>query len=402
MGIISKKQVNNTQTSNADSSKSPNIVLHLLDYLRVRTRQLSVFSYVFLIHLGNLVFDLKTWSVRRMFWGRSSFYRTSFHVIVSIITIIALLSGVSSRLNILSANEPQGLDLTSGVIGRQDIISQSGTAESISSISEDEVDYRIFRHKVQAGETLSQIAELYSINPNSIRWANQMSSDSIRPDQILRIPEIDGAFVKVKSGDTLEAIATRNNGNVADILDLNSNVIDYRNPVLHEGMEIFIPGGEIPLPTPTRRAGVYAVRPKQNISAPPPPAVNIPGGGFVHPLLNCPSWSWSRGYASWHRGADMAKNGGCWINAAAPGVVTRTGWSNGGEGFNVVIDHGNGLSTRYYHGNGNFAVSVGQSVSAGQSIMYMGNTGYSFGTHLHFEVVVNGVRLNPESYVRLR
>jgi len=402
MAIFSKKQVNNTQAVNSTDEKPPNIFLHLVDYLRVRIRQISVFSYVFFIHIVDLILDLKTWSVRRMFWGRSSFYRTSFHVIVSIITITALLSGVSTRLNILSANEPQGLDLTSGVIGRQDIISQSGTAESISSISEDEVDYRIFRHKVQPGETLSQIAELYSINPNSIRWANQMSNDSIRPDQVLRIPEIDGAFVKVRTGDTLETIAARNNGNVADILDLNSNIIDYRNPILTEGMEIFIPGGEIPLPTPTRRSGIYAIQPRQQNSPPPPAVVNIPGGAFIHPLLNCPGWSWSRGYASWHRGVDMARNGGCWINAAASGVVTRTGWTNGGQGFNVTIDHGNGLSTRYYHGNGNFAVSVGQSVSAGQSIMYMGNTGYSFGTHLHFEVVVNDVRLNPENYVRLR
>ena len=93
-----------------------------------------------------------------MFWGRSSFYRTSFHLTISIITIVALISGVSSRLNIISANDTQGLDLTSGVIGRQDIFSQSGTAESISSVSEDEVDYRIFRHKVQEGETLSPVS----------------------------------------------------------------------------------------------------------------------------------------------------------------------------------------------------------------------------------------------------
>lgn len=392
----------NTKQVISSDEKPPSIFVHLIKYFKIRGRQFTVFSYVLVLYIREVLMDLKTWSVRRMFWGRSSFYRTSFHLIISIITITALLSGVSTRLNILSANEPQGLDLTSGVIGRQDIISQSGTAESISSISEDEVDYRIFRHKVQTGETLSQIAELYSINQNSIRWANQMTNDSIKPDQILRIPEIDGAFIKVLPGDTLETIATRNNGNVADIIDLNSNIIDYRDPVLKEGMEIFIPGGEIPLPTPTRRTGIYAIAPRQQYVPPAPATVNVPGGSFIHPLANCPGWSWSRGYASWHRGVDMAKRGGCWVNSAASGVVIRTGWTSGGQGFNVVVDHGNGLHTRYYHGNGNFAVSVGQAVSAGQSLMYMGNTGYSFGTHLHFEVVVNGVRLNPENYVRLR
>lgn len=397
MAIFFRKQPQDASPQGETGVESFNIFIDLSRYIRIRSRQIIVFSYILIIYLRNLVLDLKTWSVRRMFWGRSSFYRTAFHSVISIITIIALLSGVSSRLNILSATEPQGLDLTSGVIGRQDIISQSGTAESISSISEDEVDYRIFRHKVQTGETLSQIAELYSININTIKWANQMTSDSIKPGQILRIPEIDGAFVKVKKGDTLENIALRNNGNVADILDLNSNIINYRDPVLREGMELFIPGGEIPLPTPTRRPGVY-IPPV----APPPPAVANVVGGFMHPLSNCPGWSWSRGYATWHRGADMAKNGGCWINAAASGTVLVAGWTNGGQGFNVAIDHGNGVVTRYYHGNGNFAVSVGQYVSAGQSIMHMGNTGYSFGTHLHFEVVINGVRLNPENYVKLR
>ena len=369
-------------------------------YIQLRVRQTVLFAYVLFVYLFEVVLNLKTWSVKRMFWGRSSFYRTAFHSIISAITIIALISGVSSRLNILSATETQGLDLTSGVIGRQDLISQSGTAESISSISEDEVDYRIFRHKVQEGETLSQISELYGISPNSIKWANQMTSDNIRPEQVLRIPEIDGAFVKVRAGDTLETIAARNNGNVADIIDLNSNIIDYRNPVLREGMEVFIPGGEIPLPTPTRRPGVYAIQ--RTAPVPPPVNVVVPGGGFVHPLLNCSGWTWSRGYSSWHRGADMSRNGGCWINAAAAGTVIRAQWGGGGEGNHVVIDHGNGVWTRYYHGTNNYAVRAGQTVSAGQSILYMGNTGYSFGTHLHFEILVNGVRVNPENYVRLR
>ena len=380
----------------------PNFFRNIAGYFKVRTRQFIYFSFVLGIYLIDLILDVKTWSIRRMFWGRSSFYRTSFHLMISTITIIALISGVSSRLNIISANDTQGLDLTSGVIGRQDIFSQSGTAESISSVSEDEVDYRIFRHKVQEGETLSQISELYGISSNSIRWANQLTSDSIKVGQVVRIPEIDGAFVKVKSGDTLESIAARNSGNIADILDLNSNIIDYRNPVLTEGMEVFIPGGEIPLPTPTKKPYVYAYQPRVNPAAPPATSVSIPSGTFIHPLQNCGGWSWSRGYSSWHRGADMARNGGCWINAAASGTVIKAQWGGGGEGNHVVIDHGNGLWTRYYHGTNNYAVRVGDSVSAGQSILYMGNTGYSFGTHLHFEIVVNGVRVNPESYVRLR
>lgn len=385
-----------------DRTSPRDFLRDILSYFRLRFRQIWIFSYVGVIFIAESLVDIKDWSIQRMFWGRSSFYRTSFHIVIAVVTVGALFSGVSTRLNIISATETQGLDLSSGVIGRQDIISQSGTAESISSISEDEVDYRIFRHKVQAGESLSEISELYNISSNSIRWANGLPNDQIKAGQVLRIPEIDGAFVKVAEGDSLEAIASKNNGNVADIIDLNSNILDYRNPVLKPGMELFVPGGEIPLPTPTRRPYVYAYNPPAAVYSPPATSVNIPSGSFVHPLLNCGGWSWSRGYSAWHRGVDMAKNGGCWINASAAGTVTKAQWGSGGEGFYITIDHGNGVWTRYYHGNGNFAVGVGQRVSAGQSIMYMGNTGYSFGTHAHFEVVINGVRVNPENYVRLR
>lgn len=77
------------------------------------------------------------------------------------------------------------------------------------------------------------------------------------------------------------------------------------------------------------------------------------------------------------------------------------GWEDGGSyGNQVVINHGNGIKTRYAHGAyGSVCVSVGQKVSKGQKIMYMGNTGHSFGGHLHFEVIQNGATINPEPYL---
>ena len=98
----------------------------------------------------------------------------------------------------------------------------------------------------------------------------------------------------------------------------------------------------------------------------------------------------------------MAKLGGCRINASGKGTVTTVACFSYGAGCHVVINHGNGLETKYMHGNGQFNVKVGDTVEKGQPIMYMGSTGNSTGTHLHFEVVQNGTRLNPESYIKLR
>ena len=105
-----------------------------------------------------------------------------------------------------------------------------------------------------------------------------------------------------------------------------------------------------------------------------------------------------------HGGIDIASAGiyGRAIVAAADGVVVSAGWNSGGFGNWVVINHGtsggNQFATLYAHMCRAPIVSAGQSVSAGQTIGYVGSTGNSTGNHLHFEVRVNGGRVNPMSY----
>ncbi len=98
-----------------------------------------------------------------------------------------------------------------------------------------------------------------------------------------------------------------------------------------------------------------------------------------------------------HEGIDIGVPTGTPIYAADSGVVLIASWY-GGYGNAVVIDHGNGISTTYGH-NSSLAVSAGQSVSKGQVIAYAGNTGFSFGSHCHFEVRINGVPVNPRGYL---
>lgn len=98
-----------------------------------------------------------------------------------------------------------------------------------------------------------------------------------------------------------------------------------------------------------------------------------------------------------HGGTDIAASYGSAIYAADSGTVVRSadGW-NGGWGNYVMINHGNGMQTLYAHMSSR-AVSVGQTVSRGQTIGYVGSTGMSTGPHLHFEMYINGSRVDPQT-----
>lgn len=122
--------------------------------------------------------------------------------------------------------------------------------------------------------------------------------------------------------------------------------------------------------------------------------------GFICPLKRG-SFTISSYYGDGrgHKGMDLAADKGTPIYAVADGTVTSAGYDRN-YGYNVVIKHSNGLSTRYAHAS-KLCVSTGQTVSQGDVIAYVGSTGTSTGNHLHFEVMVNGNRINPISYIGL-
>ena len=101
---------------------------------------------------------------------------------------------------------------------------------------------------------------------------------------------------------------------------------------------------------------------------------------------------------SFHTGLDIANSTGTAIKAAASGTVTFSGTTTSGYGKYIVINHGNGIETYYAHCS-QLYVTAGQNVSAGETIAAMGSTGNSTGSHLHFEVRVQGSCQNPQNYV---
>lgn len=131
------------------------------------------------------------------------------------------------------------------------------------------------------------------------------------------------------------------------------------------------------------------------------------GAQFINPLGSFKYIVTSEYGPRWgktHKGLDLAGSGiyGAKIYAAADGVVILSGNSGNGYGNYVMINHGNGsdgnnYTTLYGHCS-SLAVSVGQTVKAGDVIAYVGSTGYSTGPHLHFEIRVNGSAVNPRRF----
>lgn len=130
---------------------------------------------------------------------------------------------------------------------------------------------------------------------------------------------------------------------------------------------------------------------------------NYVGGEFIWPLNGYTAvssgfgWRTLNGVSDYHRGIDIPAPSGTPIHASNGGtVVTATG--HGSYGNYVVINHGGGKSTLYAHMSA-IGCSVGQTVSQGQVIGYVGTTGYSTGNHLHIEVRIDGVANNPLNYL---
>lgn len=118
--------------------------------------------------------------------------------------------------------------------------------------------------------------------------------------------------------------------------------------------------------------------------------ISSPFGMRWHPVVG--------GYRL-HNGIDLPAPRGTKIVAANDGVVIKKQHSNS-WGNHVVIDHGGGKVTLYAHASGFADIQVGQEVKRGQTIAYVGTTGWSTGNHLHFSVIINGEYVNPMSYLK--
>ncbi|MDO8463266.1 MAG: peptidoglycan DD-metalloendopeptidase family protein [bacterium] len=241
-------------------------------------------------------------------------------------------------------------------------------------------------YTVELGDTPSTIAERFGIRTSTVLWANTLSAWSlIRPGQTLKILPTDGVLHTVKRGDTLEKISKHYSADAEEVLEFN-RLVDADD--IEAGDTLIIIGGR-----PYQAPAPVVTTPVKKAEQKPLPSIP---GKFFWPSIS--EYRISQYYHWAHHGIDVAVNYGTSIYASDPGTVVSAGWL-GGYGYQVTIDHGNGLETRYAHSS-KLLVSKGQQVERGQELAKVGSTGRSTGPHIHYEVYANNVRVNPFQYLR--
>jgi len=259
----------------------------------------------------------------------------------------------------------------------------------------------IVEYTVSLGDSVFAIANTYGIQPETVLWSNYnvLKDDphSLSAGMELKIPPVDGVYYQWQDGDAIESVADKFEVEIDDILTWSGNQLDLTNPQIEPDNWVMIPGGQREfqqwiVPVPARGSagvstGIYGG------GACPGGYDGLYGSGaFIWPSNNH-SLS-GNDYWSGHLAIDVGVVLGEAIVAADAGVIMFAGWSSGGYGYTVAIDHGNGYQTLYGHLS-SVNVSCGQSVRQGQLIGLGGSSGNSTGPHLHFEVRLNGGFVNP-------
>lgn len=242
-------------------------------------------------------------------------------------------------------------------------------------------------YTVQEGDTLTEIATYFGLQPQTLVWANELPDAAlIHAGQVLLIPPGDGALVTVAEGDTVEIIAERFSVDPELLRDYGFNGLGG-DAVLQVGQQILVPGDFLPA-LPDSTAPKAATAAGEDVTGPATGTFIWPSEGWV-----------SQEFHTGHPGIDVANEAWTPVNAMDGGVVIFAGWSDYGLGYAVGIDHGNGFQTWYGHFAAQPYVQTGQIIWQGGYLGPMGSTGRSTGPHLHLVVLQDGVYVNPLEFL---
>jgi murein DD-endopeptidase MepM/ murein hydrolase activator NlpD len=291
---------------------------------------------------------------------RFRFYRTEYQ---------ALIDRLGNRLvDLYEQGEPNSLEVLFGAKSFDDLVEQAQVADSLAT-----------QDQTIAGQVGSAKERVHAQREHTKRFRSLVSAElrtiAVRTNQVRALRD------RLVASENQLAAAR------ADKRDALQNVKESKSEFLHEAAGLQQASASL----------AAQIRQAQSVSSYSAGDSTPSAAGFIWPV-NGPvvspfGWRWGR----MHEGIDIAVGYGTPIRAAASGRVVYAGWMSG-YGNLVAIDHGGGISTAYGH-QSSIAVGVGQVVSQGATIGYVGCTGHCFGPHLHFEVRVNGSPVDPLGYL---
>ncbi|MFW5807445.1 MAG: peptidoglycan DD-metalloendopeptidase family protein [Spirochaetota bacterium] len=302
--------------------------------------------------------------VKKIKFNLKRFYRRAVYVCSVFVLITALVILIPTGKNRAVSNTPDDNEIKNEILLSEETDYSEPDAKKPLTV-------QIYR--VQEGDTLNEIAAKFGVSMDTILGSSNLNSyDYLKIGQVLKVPDRDGMLITVEEGKTLLDIAKKYKVDVDKIMANNQLLNPDFLPV---GYDIFIPDAK---PQNIIQGWMWPTVSHHITSA---------FGWRLHPIS---------GKRLFHQGLDI-RSKYQWIKASKYGKVTYAG-RMGGYGNVVIIAHPNGWKTLYGHLS-TIIVKRGQYVKQGQMIAKSGNSGYSAGPHLHFEIIKNGKHLNPRSYL---
>lgn len=293
----------------------------------------------------------------------------------------------------------QEVSVQSGLFDKDELISAENILDLLNTVKIVECDYT-----VQEGDTLEIICAAFDMSEAEFEVLNEKTDfevgDTVRIWQ--KQPKLSVKITATKERTEVipyETVTVYDDTETTDVSYVSQN--GQTGLVAYSDEIVYINGVAVSTETVSEKT-ISAVRNKEITQGTLEYKAGYATGTFLWPVPSTTMVTSEFGYrwGTIHKGIDIAGYNvyGADIVAADGGTVTYAAYDNSGYGMNVYIDHGNGLQTHYAHCSAMY-VSEGEQVYAGQVIAAVGSTGDSTGPHLHFEVIVNGEKVDPRNYL---
>lgn len=348
------------------------------------------------------------------------FITQKFYLSFIVVSCLGILS-FSSVLNSSSSSFLTNFLSNNTVINSQALITNvdTGTTQVASASAIKSIPVKkILEHTIQEGEDLSFVSSMYSINVETIKFNNQLTEEPAVGTSLF-IPWSEGYIYNTPKEYSVEQLAQIFEVDAEVLKSQNEAVVNPENGSIAENTLVLVPTNDfaaiqINLDQEAEReasakraqeAEAYQQR-LANLRASAVSANTYAGAFSDAPESTNFIWptegNISRCVQPGHIACDIANFTAPPIWAMQGGTVISSGWDTTGYGYMILIDHGTidgrNYKTLYAHMS-ELYVTAGQEVKQGAAIGRMGNTGYSTGTHLHFEVIVDGAKINPLNFL---